>query len=125
LFDRVSLALVGIGSLEPSHLLASSGNVFSPAESATLRDRGAVGDICLRFFDAAGAPVVTALDQRVIGFTLDQLRKAKRAVGIAGGTRKLAAIRAALQGRWLNVLITDRLTAERLIEDAPAPGGRR
>src|SRR5262245_60451449 len=30
LFERVSLALVGIGAVEPSRLLASSGNVFSP-----------------------------------------------------------------------------------------------
>src|SRR6185437_10693811 len=30
LFDHVTLALVGIGALEPSKLLASSGNVFAP-----------------------------------------------------------------------------------------------
>ena len=40
----------------------------------------------------------------------------KRAVGIAGGKRKLSAIRGALRGRLINVLITDRFTAQDLLQ---------
>ena len=115
LFERVTIALVGIGTLEPSGLLASSGNIFSSEELDMLREAGAVGDICLRFFDAAGKPVETPLNQRVIGMGLDQLQKVKRAVGIAGGAQKLGAIRGALQGRLINVLITDFFTAQHLL----------
>ncbi|HUF74620.1 MAG TPA: sugar-binding domain-containing protein, partial [Longimicrobiales bacterium] len=61
-FERVTLALVGIGAVQPSRLLASSGNVFERGELEVLRKRGAVGDVCLRFFDASGDPVVTELD---------------------------------------------------------------
>ena len=96
-FDSVTLALVGIGSVEPSDLLASSGNVFSSQELESLRTLGAVGDVCLRFFDADGAPIQTPLNDRVIGMELEQLRKVKRSVGIAGGPRKLAAIRGAVR----------------------------
>lgn len=117
LFDRVSLALVGIGAIKPSDLLASSGNIFAPSELARLQEQGAVGDICLRFFDAAGTPVPSPLDERVMGMHLQQLRQCKRAVGIAGGRRKVAAIRGALAGGWVNVLITDRFTAEALLRD--------
>ncbi|MDL1888797.1 sugar-binding transcriptional regulator [Nitrospirales bacterium NOB] len=117
LFDKVTLALVGIGSIEPSRLLASSGNVFSQQELEMLRGQGAVGDICLRFFDAFGQPVVTPLDDRVIGISLQQLKRVKRAVGIAGGARKLAAIRGAVSGGWIHVLITDHLTAAHLLEE--------
>ncbi|MBO0794098.1 MAG: RNA polymerase subunit sigma-70, partial [Ktedonobacteraceae bacterium] len=115
LFDQVTIALVGIGTVEPSGLLASSGNIFSPEELDMLRVAGAVGDICLRFFDASGTPVTTPLNDRVIGMKLDQLRQVKRAVGIAGGQQKISAIRGALQGRYINVLITDRFTAQRLL----------
>ncbi len=114
-FDSVTLALIGIGSLEPSDLLASSGNVFSAQELQALRDQGAVGDVCLRYFDADGAPVQTPLNDRVIGMELEQLRKVKRSVGIAGGERKQAAIRGALRGGYINVLITDLHTAEALV----------
>ncbi|HXX39543.1 MAG TPA: sugar-binding domain-containing protein [bacterium] len=70
-FDRVTMALVGIGAIEPSRLLASSGNVFSLEEIEALRRHGVVGDICLRFFDRAGVPLVTTLDGRTIGMTLE------------------------------------------------------
>jgi DNA-binding transcriptional regulator LsrR (DeoR family) len=117
LLSQVTLALVGIGTVEPSGLLASSGNVFSPQELDMLRKAGAVGDICLRFFDNSGNPVATPLNDRVIGMELQQLQRVNRAVGVAGGRRKLEAIRGALEGRWINVLITDRLTAEQLTRD--------
>jgi len=117
LIGSVTLALVGIGAVEPSRMLAASGNVFSTAELELLREQGAVGDICLRFFDRVGAPVMTRLNDRVIGVELAQLRRADRVVAVAGGRRKTAAIRGALAGRLVNVLITDLSTAERLVGD--------
>lgn len=114
-FEQVTLALVGIGAIEPSQLLASSGNIFSAEELALLRSHGTVGDICLRFFDQAGVPVQTPLNERVIGMRLEQLRNVSRAVGIAGGARKLHAIQGALAGRWVNVLVTDSQTAAALV----------
>lgn len=121
-FAQVTLALVGIGTVEPSKLLTSSGNIFNADELALLRARGAVGDICLRFFDQAGAAVLTPLNERVIGMGLEQLQRVPRSVGIAGGRRKLQAIRGALSGRWINVLIIDRWTATALVEEARPPG---
>lgn len=115
-FQTVTLALVGIGSVEPSDLLASSGNVFTHQEQEMLRQAGAVGDICLRYFDATGQPVLTPLNERVVGMELEQLHKVKRSVGIAGGQRKLAAIRGAARGGYINVLITDLNTAQQLID---------
>jgi DNA-binding transcriptional regulator LsrR (DeoR family) len=116
-FETITLALVGIGTVRPSPMLAQSGNVFTDAELAALSEAGAVGDICLRFFDAEGEPVEHPLGDRVIGIGLHQLRGCRRSVGIAGGTRKLAAIRGALRGRWINVLITDNGVAEGLVAE--------
>ncbi len=118
-FSSVTLALVGIGSVEPSDLLASSGNIFSPEELATLSSQGAVGDVCMRFFDGQGDPLQSPLNERVIGIELKQLRRVKRSVGIAGGQRKFAAIQAAIRGRYINVLITDLLTAQALVATQP------
>lgn len=120
LFDSITLALVGVGALEPSKALASSGNVFSAEELKMLAGKGAVGDICLRFFDDSGKPVVTKLDDRVISIGLNQLVRAKRVVAVAGGQRKILAIRGALIGKLVNVLITDLKTAERLLADLAA-----
>jgi DNA-binding transcriptional regulator LsrR (DeoR family) len=116
LFNSVDLVLVGIGAVEPSKLLASSGNVFSPQEQRLLHSHGAVGDICLQFFDAVGIEVKTPLAERVIGISLPQMKKARRVVGLAGGKRKIKAILGALNGRWINVLITDRWTAKTILD---------
>ena len=113
-FERLDLALVGIGSMEPSRLLASSGNVFSKEERRELSRMGAVGDICFRFFNAQGQPIKSPLMQRVIGIEPVSLKRAERVAAVAGGRKKLAAIHAALLGNWMDVLITDRRTAETL-----------
>jgi DNA-binding transcriptional regulator LsrR (DeoR family) len=114
-FDRMSTALVGIGSIEPSRLLADSGNIFSLAELDLIRKLGGVGDILLRFFNAKGDPIDTSLDARVVSMRLDQLKKVDRSIGVAGGKRKYAAIQGALQGGWINILVTDHLTARGLL----------
>jgi DNA-binding transcriptional regulator LsrR (DeoR family) len=114
-FRRMTIALVGIGALQPSIMLANSGNAFTDEEMQDLARRGAVGDISVRFFDRAGAPVHGPLDERVIGATLEELKQVPRVVGVAGGQRKVEAIRACLIGRLVNVLVTDKFTAERLL----------
>lgn len=116
LFARLDLALVGIGSLEPSSLLASSGNIFSDEERRKLRQLGAVGDICFQFIDKKGRLVKSPLMDRVIGIDLATLKSSLRVVGIAGGQSKIPAILATLHGKWINVLITDRRSAEKLID---------
>jgi DNA-binding transcriptional regulator LsrR (DeoR family) len=114
LFDQVTTALVGIGTVDPSPLLAQSGNIFSPKELDLLRQEKAVGDILLRFFDENGKLVETGLEKRVISMSLEQLSKVGRVIGVAGGSRKYAAILGALRGHWINILITDHFTAKRL-----------
>jgi DNA-binding transcriptional regulator LsrR (DeoR family) len=112
---QVTLALVGVGAVEPSYMLANSGNVFTSDELHAVAAKGAVGDVCLRFFDREGAPVRTELDSRVIGISLDDLKKVPRVICVAGGARKIEALRGALLGRYMTVLITDRFTATRLL----------
>ena len=109
------VASFGIGAVEPSPLLAESGNIFSYEELETLRKGGAVGDILLHFFDENGKPTKTFLDNRVASMELQQLKNTERSIGVAGGNRKLDAIRGALIGKWLNVLITDQNTAANLL----------
>jgi DNA-binding transcriptional regulator LsrR (DeoR family) len=118
-WDALTLALVGIGGLAPSALLEQSGNAICASELEDLRARGAVGDICFRFFDAAGAAVESPLDARVLGIAPDRLLAIGRRIGVAGGTQKYPAIRAALRGGWINVLITDAASAQRLAEERP------
>lgn len=115
LFRRISLAIVGIGTMEPTSLLARSGNAFSSKDRREIQRLGAVGDICLRFYDSNGRLVRSSQNSRVIGMELETLMHVERVVGVAGGPAKVLAILGALRGRLINVLITDRVTAERVL----------
>lgn len=113
---ELTMAIMGIGSIEPSNVLATSGNAFATEERADLLEAGAVGDICHRIFRADGTLVRGDLDDRIIAVPVDDLLRIPRRVGIAGGPRKLDAIHGALAGGWVTTLITDLRTAERLVD---------
>lgn len=113
--DDVTVAFVGIGGIVSTSLRPASARRFAPGEFEEVTDAGAVGDICLRYFDAHGRAIASSVDDRIIGIELDQLRRIPRTVGVAGGVEKLAAIRGALRGRLINVLVTDARTAESLL----------
>jgi DNA-binding transcriptional regulator LsrR (DeoR family) len=121
-WSGLTTALVGIGALEPSPLLARSGNGIAEEDQEKLRQQGAVGDICFRFFDEAGALIESDLDQRVIGIQPAALVAIPRRIAVAGGIRKLAALRGVLRGGWVNVLITDSTAAQELVGDWTGEG---
>ena len=114
-WSSLSILLAGIGSLEPSPLLRQSGNALPLNEQRELRELGAVGDVCLRFFDGAGQAVESSVDGCIVGIDPDVLLSIPRRIGAAGGAKKHAAVRAALLGRWINVLVTDTDTADYLL----------
>ncbi len=114
LLDSVDLALVGIGACEVDPALRSGDNFFTDDQFAQMRERGAVGEVCLHFLDAEGQ-LVGGLDDLVVGITAAQLKATRRRWAVAGGPRKHAAVRAALAGGWVDTLVTDVGTAEYLL----------
>lgn len=115
LAGRADIALVGIGILEPGATLLSSDNTLTKAEVEELKACGAVGDIALQFFDEQGALVDHPINHRIVGTSLEKIRAIGRVIGVAGGAEKVRAIRAALRGGLVNVLVTDDETAEALL----------
>lgn len=118
LLDQVELALVGIGTCEIVAPLTAGENFFTTKEFESVKKLGAVGQVNLRFIDKNGEPVLTKLDDRIIGITLKQLKQAEIRIGVAGGASKYQAIRAALRGGWINTLATDVETAKWLLVNA-------
>jgi DNA-binding transcriptional regulator LsrR (DeoR family) len=115
LLDKLDLAFVGIGPADFHGPLEEGDNFFTAEQLAAVRDAGAVGQLHQRFIDASGKAVQTHLDDLVMGITLDQLRQARRRIAVAGGVDKHQAIAAALNGRWIDVLVTDVNTAQFLL----------
>lgn len=116
--DQVDILMMGIGDATLLESLRSGGNYLTVEQFSELRALGAVGDMCLRFFDRDGEVVPTPFDDLMVGATVEQIRGAGQRWGVAGGTSKYVAIRGALRGRWLDVLVTDRTTAEKLVAES-------
>jgi len=113
---RADLALVGIGAPMSDSVIVEAG-ILNTAELAELKAMGAVGDIALRFFDAEGRAIDHAINDRIIGLDLAQIRRIPRVIGVAGGDGKYEVIRGAVRGRLVDVLITDEMTATRLLQE--------
>lgn len=109
-------AFMGIGAPRRDSILIREGSIVQWPELRALQKDGAVGDINLRYFDSQGQLVASDLDERVIGLTLEEIRQIQTVVGVAGGKEKLQAIRGALQGKLLDVLVTDQVTAGQLVD---------
>ncbi|MGB3346021.1 MAG: sugar-binding transcriptional regulator [Candidatus Humimicrobiia bacterium] len=115
IINRIRIALVGISDIGSESNLLKTG-VFIKEQFDYLRKKGVVGDVNLIFIDRKGEQVVTDLDDRLINFNKDDLKKIENVVGIAFGERKAEAIISASIGKIINILITDNITAKRILK---------
>ncbi len=114
---RSNIALVGIGAVGHG---SSEGVVemmrLSPAERAEFNDADPAGDMCARFFDSEGRPILGAADSRVLGISLVELRRIPTVFGVATGREKARGLLGALRGGYLDVLCCDVAAARAVLE---------
>ncbi len=114
---KADIALVGIGRLTDNSILSRPDGILTGADITFLKSRGAVGDISLRFFDSQGQCIQGRINKRVVGLTIDELISIPRVVGIAGGREKFLTVLAALKNKLINILITDKWLAKKLLKE--------
>jgi DNA-binding transcriptional regulator LsrR (DeoR family) len=107
------VAVVGVGSLEAEATIRQIG-LLEDVDADRLTSLGAVGDLLCTYLDAAGRPVDHPLNGRAVGLPIEDLRRVPTSILASGGLAKVPIIRAALTGGFVNHLITDERTAERL-----------
>lgn len=112
--EYADMSVVGIGAAVEGATVLRNG-ILNEGELTVLKMQGAVGDVLNHFMDKDGNLIQTEIEDRVISTDLDKLRQLKNVVGVAGGKDKVMAIKAVLNGGYLNVLITDSDTAAELL----------
>jgi deoxyribonucleoside regulator len=113
-FKQIDLALVGVGTVdyEFSSLLRAGYLDYSQLES--LREAGAVGDVCAIHFDIQGNLIDTPLTRCIVGIDDSTLRSIPVRIGVAGGQSKALPILAASRAGFINYLVTDEIAARRI-----------
>ena len=112
---RADVILISIGEASESASLFKMG-YLTQQDLRRLIGKGAVGDILCRYFNAEGRFIDDGVHDRVIGIPMEVFGdEHKLIIGVAGGSPKVPAIRAALLRKYINVLITDESTAADLL----------
>ena len=114
LAKQAKVTFVGISQIAWNSPLHEDGFI-NDDELTELIDLGALGEIAGWAFDAQGALLQKGTNTRVASLPLEQDAR-KPMIGVAGGTGKAEAIRAALRGQLVTGLITDEATAEAILE---------
>lgn len=115
---RTDVALLGIGTTSPEYSSFYLAGSVSLQELNNLRGEGAVGDVCGLHFNADGAPVCKEFSDRLVTIRRPDLLGIPIRVGVAAGAGKIHSILGALRGKYINVLVTDSLTARSILEAA-------
>lgn len=111
--NRAQVAIVGLGTLENSVFVERG--ALTAADIQELRDAGAVGEVCGRFFDRNGSECDTDWRDQVMSAEVGQLRKIPQTIGVVSGNDRSAAIAAAIRGKLINGLIIDESGADALL----------
>ncbi len=110
-WDRLDVALIGIGNVDlGKEVQMLFADYLDDGAVGELQSAGAVGDVCMRFFDADGRPVSGSLPY-LFSIGLEQVRAVPHVIGVACGASKAAAILGAVRGGYLDTLVTDAAAA--------------
>ena len=123
--QAVDIALVGVGQIgEQTPGFCSLAESYGVSVKR-LREFGIVGEINYQPFDAEGPivdePELRALMRRVLSVGGERLQDLSRrddryVIAVAGGKSKIEAVRGALRGRFMNVLVTDEDVAQAVLK---------
>jgi DNA-binding transcriptional regulator LsrR (DeoR family) len=113
LWTQARCAVMGVGA---PPLTRASLPRFIASDTASLR--GSVGDVCSRFYDAAGDAVAFPGSDRLIATSLERLRRIPVTIGVAAGAVKVPSILTGAASGYFNQLVTDADTALALLDAA-------
>ncbi|RAX21230.1 MULTISPECIES: sugar-binding transcriptional regulator [unclassified Actinomyces] len=120
-YADLSLAVVSIGSWDPP--VTQLMDALSDEEKQQLESGGARAEMLGIFIDDRGRIVPCTAQSRCIAITAAQLLRTPRVLAVAGGSQKVPAMRAVACSGLITSLVTDRRTAQMLL-NGPAVGER-
>lgn len=111
------VALVGIGSIDSNLYSLKRAGYVNEKERKEIERMGVVGDICGHHYNINGECPDIDINQRIIAIDLKTLTEIPMVIAVAGGIQKGNAILGALRANLIDVLITDIIAAEFILEN--------
>mgnify|MGYP002737934942 CR=1 FL=1 len=118
---RADIALVGVGATTEGRSGLILRSYETPDMVQELMDSDSVAHLCGHHISSSGEHVWTRLCPRTIAVDIERLREIPLVIGVAWGEHKVRALTAAMRGKFISALVTDRATALRLLDLAVRP----
>lgn len=116
-YKELKTVITGVGVPNSSSSTMFKAGYISEEDLRELEERGVVGDMSLQYFDRDGnTDAYRSFNDRVAGMALEQMRQVENKICVGSGLNKAEALYGALQGGYVNILVTDEECALRLIE---------
>jgi DNA-binding transcriptional regulator LsrR (DeoR family) len=113
-FGDLTTAIVSIGAWARER--STVADAISVEEFEADRRLGACAEVCGIQLNVAGEPMRTALSERIIGISAEQLRTVPEIIATAYGSAKADAVRAAVRAGFVTSLVTHASLAQRLLD---------
>ncbi len=110
---KADVAIVGVGTLEDSVFVER--NIFGKEGLDQFRKCGAVGEICGRYFNNKGRECATSFRDRLIGISLETLRRIPEVIAVTSGEDRAPALAAAIRGKLVKSVVLDVAGARALL----------
>lgn len=114
--DGLDAAVVAVGAWMPG--LSTVWNRVDNRLRLQAARAGAVAECSGRLLDAAGQPVNSELEDRVLAVTVSQLQHTPKVVAVAQGAARADAVRAVLKAGFVTTLLVDEELAAALSGEA-------
>ena len=113
----VDCAVLSVSPDDPEYSSLVKAGYITLEESAEIKRNGAVGHTCCFHFDIEGRVMSTSLNDRIVGITIDDLRRVPEMILAACGAVKADAILGALHTGLFHYLATDEAAALKLLAE--------
>jgi deoxyribonucleoside regulator len=115
---HADIGLVGMGTMEPSYSTILRNKLITLRELNEIRAMGAVGEICGQHYDINGNLIDHPFQRRIVAVSLESLRNFQCVIGVAAGIHKVDPLIGAINGGFINVVVTDSDAAREMLDRA-------
>jgi len=110
-FNKLDMALIGVGSDDPRRSVTYLSGYLTLEEAKKLVDDGMTADICGTRLTNNGRIRTTSLTNRVITIDLKDLRKVSEVCAVGAGSEKATSLIAGCKGGFIKKIIMDEVCA--------------
>jgi DNA-binding transcriptional regulator LsrR (DeoR family) len=114
---QANIALLGVGTVEPEKSRFVEFTALSAEDMRRVAETcGGIGEIGAYVYDREGNPCASEYAERVVGLSLQELKRIPFTIGVAATAAKALPLYGALRGGYLHTLITDEAAAQGVVD---------